>query len=193
MNRRHDTLMLRLIWRQWLNALQATRASILLQLLAFGGFFLAYFLADITITLRSEAPALRGLDALWLFGLPAATAILGGGNRSHYRRRNRGSSAGAFPAGASAVTRLAPTRGSHRRANPHSADRRVFLRRDLCRLRGHRRTGRPHSFRDCLDVVSGRKRRRNICPALADVSKARARERPSEAGDPEIRESFLSH
>ncbi len=56
MNFRRDLLVLSLIWRQLLNGLRETRASALSQLLALGGFFLAYLIADIAVALRKTAP-----------------------------------------------------------------------------------------------------------------------------------------
>ena len=77
MNPRQDRLILRLIWRQGLNALQKTRASTLAQLLGLGGFFLAYVIADLSVGLHNSAEKLRSLDRFWQFGLPAAASILG--------------------------------------------------------------------------------------------------------------------
>lgn len=95
MKPRHDALVLRLVRRQSLNALRATRVSTLVQLLALGGFFLAYFVAGLAADLRRAAPALRRLDAFWLFGLPVLACLLG-------------AATGALIAGAAAARAEAP-------------------------------------------------------------------------------------
>ncbi len=176
MSTRHDFLVLRLIWRRSLNALRATRVSTLLQLLALGGFFLAYSVADLAVDLRRAAPALRRLEAFWLFGLPAMACLAG-------------AATGALLAGAAAAQAQAPfllalpvSQQSRWRAAAIAA---LALTQPPAALFGLAiwaacvvvdKPGAACLRSDRVRAFSGRRRRRNFCAAARGFPGGRGRQ-----------------
>jgi len=74
---RFDRLVLGLLWREFRNSVRSLRRSDLLWIAIGGGLLIAYGIADLAAGLSHSADRLRGLDALWLFGLPALALAFG--------------------------------------------------------------------------------------------------------------------